>query len=227
MLINADLSLPAIVSPDDYQWVTSPQVGVSRMMLDRIGGECARATSIVRYQPGSAFSRHAHPGGEEIFVLDGVFSDETGDYPAGWYLRNPPGSSHSPSSRDGATIFVKLQQMTPADNATVRVDTREPSNWRAQSGRRVCHLYARGREHVALHVVEGGQVILPEWRGCLELLVIDGAVRLGEACYTAGSWLRLPVNNHDTFLSAENRAKLLLKTGVVSCPADISLENYP
>jgi anti-sigma factor ChrR (cupin superfamily) len=220
MLINADFSLPAIVDPGEYRWVTSPQAGVSRMMLDRVGDECARATSIVKYQPGSAFSRHAHPGGEEIFVLDGVFSDETGDYPAGWYLRNPPGSSHSPSSRYGATIFVKLQQMSPADNATVRIDTRDAANWHTQPGRRVCHLYARGREHVALLAVEGRQVILPAWQGCLELLVIDGAVSLSQSRYAAGSWLRLPVGHHGTDLTADDHTTVLLKTGVVPCVAD-------
>jgi anti-sigma factor ChrR (cupin superfamily) len=214
MLINADFSLPAIVGSDEYQWVSSPKAGVSRMMLDRIGDECARATSIVKYEPGSAFSRHAHPGGEEIFVLDGVFSDETGDYPAGWYLRNPPGSSHAPSSRDGATIFVKLRQMTPADGATVRIDTRDPSNWHVRPGRRICHLYARGREHVALHTVESGHAILPAWRGCLELLVLDGAISLAKARYAAGSWLRLPNNNHENVPLAASHTTVWLKTGV-------------
>ncbi|GAL13613.1 hypothetical protein JCM19233_4618 [Vibrio astriarenae] len=53
------------------------------MPLDRVGGEVARATSIVRYKPNSAFSPHTHDGGEEFFVLEGVFSDEHGDYPQG------------------------------------------------------------------------------------------------------------------------------------------------
>jgi anti-sigma factor ChrR (cupin superfamily) len=212
MLINADFSVPAIVDSGAHRWVASPQAGVSRMMLDRVGGERARATSIVRYVPNSAFPRHAHPGGEEIFVLAGVFSDDTGDYPAGWYLRNPPGSSHAPSSRDGATIFVKLQQMDPADKATVRIDTREASNWHAEPERRVCHLYARGCEHVAMHAVAGGHAILPHWRGCAELLVIDGAVRLGVTRYETGSWLRLPANDPLTLLSDEGTT-VLVKTG--------------
>ena len=122
MRINADFSLRASVTPDAYRWVPSPQAGVERVMLDRVGAEIARATSIVRYAPQSSFPAHQHPGGEEILVLAGTFSDETQDYPAGWYLRNPPGSSHRPSSREGATIFVKLWQFDPADRTAVTIN---------------------------------------------------------------------------------------------------------
>ena len=106
MLINADFTRRAIVACQQRQWVASPQDGVERVMLDRVGAEKARATSLVRYAPDSCFPRHLHPGGEEILVLWGTFSDGSGDYPAGWYLRNPPGSSHQPSSAEGAVIFV-------------------------------------------------------------------------------------------------------------------------
>jgi anti-sigma factor ChrR (cupin superfamily) len=78
------------------------------VMLDRIGDEVVRATSIVRYAPGSHFSAHTHGGGEEFFVLNGVFQDEHGDYPVGSYVRNPPTSSHVPGSDLGCVIFVKL-----------------------------------------------------------------------------------------------------------------------
>ena len=121
MLINADFSQPAIVTPSDYQWVESPQQGVQRVMLDRVGAEQARATSVVRYAPDSFFPRHQHPGGEEILVLSGTFSDELGHYPAGWYLRNPPGSNHQPFSVEGAVIFVKLPVTAPLAKFACRV----------------------------------------------------------------------------------------------------------
>ena len=120
MLLNSDFSQRAIVTPDDYQWIPSPQPGVERVMLDRIGREQARATSLVRYAPGSKFPAHSHPGGEEILVLDGIFTENGVDYPAGWYLRSPDGSSHQPSSRGGTTIFVKLRQMSADERQPVR-----------------------------------------------------------------------------------------------------------
>lgn len=54
MLINADFSRRAAHSKDQ-QWIASPQAGVERVMLDRVGDERARATSIVRYATGARF----------------------------------------------------------------------------------------------------------------------------------------------------------------------------
>lgn len=108
MKINADYDQRVLVHSDDLDWVASPMVGVDRRALDRVGGEVARATSIVRYAPGSQFSPHVHTGGEELLVLDGIFEDEHGDFPVGSYIRNPPQSSHTPGSQLGCVIFVKL-----------------------------------------------------------------------------------------------------------------------
>ena len=120
MRLNADFSERVVIRPGDYDWVASPMPGVERMMLDRIGGEVARATSVVRYDPNSEFPGHRHDGGEEILVLDGEFADEHGSYPAGTYIRNPIGTSHRPRvGPDGATIFVKLHQFEPSDRTSV------------------------------------------------------------------------------------------------------------
>src|SRR5436190_9322101 len=107
MRINADFTKRASVHAGAADWVQSPMPGVERRMLDRIGDEVARATTIVRYAPGAQFSPHVHAGGEEFLVLEGAFQDEHGDYPAGAYVRNPPQSFHRPGTRVGATILVK------------------------------------------------------------------------------------------------------------------------
>ena len=108
MRLNADFSQRVFSAPAVDQWVHSPESGVDRRMLDRIGNEVARATSIVRYAPRSFFPAHSHAQGEEFLVLEGVFSDEHGDYPCGTYVRNPPGSGHSPSSENGCRILVPV-----------------------------------------------------------------------------------------------------------------------
>jgi len=115
MRINADFSRRSVVTPSQYHWVASPQGGVERLMLDRVGVEAARATSIVRYAPDAWFPHHFHPGAEEILVLSGIFSEGETHYPAGWYLRSPPGCGHQPSSREGALIFVKLWSSSVAE----------------------------------------------------------------------------------------------------------------
>src|SRR5215472_3143638 len=119
MLLNDDLSTRTLVHAAALDWVRSPAKGVERRMLFRIGEEKARATSIVRYAPGSRFARHGHPGGEEFLVLEGTFQDETGDFPVGTYVRNPPGTGHAPGSESGCTIFVKLWQFKANDRERI------------------------------------------------------------------------------------------------------------
>lgn len=119
MRINDDLTRPVVVEANRLEWVPSPAAGVDRRMLFRIGEEVERATSIVRYTPGSAFPRHTHNGGEEILVLEGTFQDEHGDYPAGSYFRNPPGTSHVPAAKDGCVIFVRLWQYRAGDDQQI------------------------------------------------------------------------------------------------------------
>jgi anti-sigma factor ChrR (cupin superfamily) len=220
MRVNADFSVPVIIAPDQYEWVASPQTGVERMMLDRIGEEKARATSIVRYAPASRFPRHAHPGGEEILVLSGTFSDETGDFPAGWYLRNPPDSSHQPASEEGALIFVKLRQMAPGEDRSVRIDTNDPSSWRRQGGRMVCPLFSSAEEQVCLQRLEAGQAVLEDPEGGAELLVLAGEIAAESHSYGPGAWIRLAAGDCPAFLAGQQGLSFYLKTGHLENPAN-------
>ena len=115
MNLNDNFNERVVVHGGTIDWVDSPIAGVRRRMLDRLGDEVARATTIVEYAPGSQFSPHVHTGGEEFVVLEGVFSDEHGDFPAGSYIRNPPQSRHTPGSAEGCVIFVKLWQFDLAE----------------------------------------------------------------------------------------------------------------
>uniref|UniRef100_UPI002AFE840A cupin domain-containing protein n=2 Tax=Castellaniella sp. TaxID=1955812 RepID=UPI002AFE840A len=219
MRINADFSRRAIVTPRQYRWVASPQEGVERVMLDRVGAEKARATSIVRYAPGSWFPRHPHPGGEEILVLSGVFSEGDAHYPAGWYLRNPPGSSHQPSSGEGALIFVKLWQMRPDDRQSVRIDTRDPAAWSRQAGGAVCRLFSDAFEQVCLRRLAPHEALPTAPDGGTELLVLSGEmVADGQRC-DSGSWIRLPAGDHARIRAGEYGATVYLKTGHLAAAA--------
>ena len=140
-LVNADFSRRVVIATDEMPWIPSPQAGVERRPLDRIGGEVARATSLVRYAPASSFPAHDHALGEEFLVLNGVFSDEHGDYPAGTYVRNPPNSRHTPRTAPGCVILVKLRQMRPTEQRRVVIHTAS-SIW--QPGDESGHAASRG-----------------------------------------------------------------------------------
>jgi anti-sigma factor ChrR (cupin superfamily) len=152
MELNADFSLRVAVHAARLPWVASPIPGVDRRMLDRIGDEVARATSLVRYGTASRFSTHTHDGGEEFLVLDGVFQDEHGDYPAGSYVRNPPTSRHTPGSAPGCTLFVKLWQFDLQDRTPVRRDAQALVYTHAQGrpGVEIAALFHDSREEVRM-----------------------------------------------------------------------------
>lgn len=228
MLINADFSCPVITPPGEQHWVASPQVGVERIMLDRIGNEKARATSIVRYASQSYFPRHQHPGGEEILVLSGTFCDEHGQYPASWYLRNPCGSGHQPYSESGATIFVKLWQMHPDDPRIVRVDTRDPAAWQQKPDRAVCPLFEAKHERVCLQRLQAGAALLDDCSGGAEILVLTGKLkaldtvsasqqaRSPDEIYETGTWIRLPADACPMLVAGESGATCYVKQGHLS-----------
>jgi len=193
LLVNSDFTERVVLATQDLPWIASPQQGVERRMLDRVGGEVARATSLVRYAPASDFPVHEHALGEEFLVLDGVFSDEHGDYPAGTYVRNPPGSSHLPRTRPGCTIFVKLRQMRPAENRRVVIDTRA-SSWQAvERGRQRLPLFDAVEEFVVLETLDAGaQLPDEEQADGEEIFVLSGDLADGEGNYDPATWIRNP-----------------------------------
>jgi len=216
MELNADFSERAVVHSAEVPWVASPMAGVDRRMLDRIGDEVARATTIVRYAPGSSFSSHVHTGGEEFLVLDGVFQDEHGDFPAGSYIRNPPQSSHTPGSEPGCTIFVKLWQFDMADRTHVRVDTSKMRFVPIAEGVEVMPLFSDGVEDVVLERWAPGVVISLDAVGGLELLVLDGGFDEGGDTLRKDSWLRLPNGANSTATVGSAGAKVWIKRGHLS-----------
>lgn len=214
MRINADFDRPALVIPRDDDWVCSPETGVDRLMLDRVGDEVARATSIVRYAPGSSFPGHLHAKGEEFLVLDGVFSDENGDYPSGTYVRNPPGSRHAPRSDNGCRILVKLRQFEPHDLAPVTIDTNDGSLWQDAGGATLrLALHNFGNEHVEMRrITAGKELVLDGESGGAELLVVHGALWFGPTRLRDEGWLRLPRGCSEVLL-AEQDTIAWVKTG--------------
>jgi anti-sigma factor ChrR (cupin superfamily) len=220
MELNADFSQRAVVHAATLPWIPSPIAGVDRRMLDRIGEEVARATSIVRYAPDSQFSPHTHGGGEEFLVLDGVFQDEHGDYGPGAYVRNPPTTRHKPGSAPGCTIFVKLWQFDADDRTEVRIDTsqRRFSAAPARSGVEIMPLFEDARENVRLERWAPDAGITLDLPGGLEALVLDGRFEEGGETFAPQSWLRLPAGARLVAQAGSQGARVWLKTGHLALP---------
>lgn len=215
MNLNADFDKRAVVHSEAIDWIASPIPGVDRRMLDRIGDEVARATSIVRYAPNSHFSPHVHTGGEEFLVLDGVFEDEHGVFSAGSYIRNPPESSHTPESTPGCVIFVKLWQFDLQDRTHIRTDT-NTLNYIPLPGRNgveAAPLYQDEREDVRVERWASNREITFMPSNGLEVLVLDGQFQEGGETFEKGSWLRLPIAAELRVLTGSNGARVWVKEG--------------
>ena len=205
MRINADFTQRAAVHFAGNPWVASPAAGVDRKMLDRIGDEVARATTLVRFAPGSAFAEHTHDGGEEFLVLDGVFQDQTGDFPVGTYVRNPPTTRHAPSATQGAIILVKLHQFDPQDRTGVCIDTR------AITGSQP--LFSDATEDVRIEVWNPGEGIDQDAWGGIEVFVLEGGFSEGGDDFTRWDWLRLAPGARLTANAGPLGARVWIKSG--------------
>lgn len=212
-MLNMDFSQRVVIETHSMAWLPSPAKGVERKPLARADAESGHATSIVRYEKGARFNSHPHPYGEEILVLEGVFSDEHGDYPAGTYIRNPHGSTHAPFSENGCILFVKLHQFSLDDQKTVRIDTRSASWLPGQGNLEVMPLHSFEHEHTALVKWPAGERFLPHKHfGGEEILVLSGTFCDEFGQYPARSWLRSPhMSEHFPFV--EEETIIWVKTG--------------
>jgi anti-sigma factor ChrR (cupin superfamily) len=217
MQIRSDFSKQALVRPGECDFVPSPHQGVDRLMLDRVGAEIARATSCVRFGRGSFFPHHEHGGGEEIFVLEGELEDEHGRYPTGTYLRDPIGSSHTPFSKNGCIIYVKLWQFAVDDKERIAIES-AAKPWQ--------HGGTEGVSLKSLHEFTGVSTFLLRlapglrWPHALdakgeETFVLEGSFSTETGHYPQGTWLREPGGNAVTYVT-ETGCTLLVKTGHLS-----------
>jgi len=214
MQLNSDFSKRVVVHVPGLDWVDSPASGVQRRLIERDGGEVARATSVVRYQAGSSFARHMHDLGEEILVLEGVFSDESGSFGPGTYLKNPPGSSHAPSSALGCTLFVKLRHLHPSDQQQRAIDSTKAQWFQGLvPGLSVLPLAEFEAEHTALvRWAPGTRFSSHRHYGGEEIYVVDGVFEDEFGRYPAGTWIRSPHLSTHTPFSAEG-CTIFVKTG--------------
>lgn len=215
MKINADFEQRVVVHSESLEWIASPMAGVHRRPLDRVGDEVARATTIVRYAPGSSFSSHVHTGGEEFIVLQGVFQDEHGDFPVGSYIRNPPQSSHTPGSEEGCIIFVKLWQFDMADRVHVRhrTDYMPSVPHRDLPGISVTPLFQDDFESVTIQDWAPGASLDIDVPNGAEMLVLEGEIQEHDDQLEKFSWLRVPSGGKIKGTAGANGAKVWLKTG--------------
>ena len=216
-LLNADLTQYEVIDTNAMDWESSPAAGVERKRLEVLHTEIEQVTTIVRFAPDSYFPAHTHGGGEEYLVLEGIFSDESGDYGPGFYVRNPPGSRHKPFTKDGCTILVKLCQFAEDDKLQLNIDTRS-ADWSTGP--------IPEREYLDLHAHNGVETRLVRLAantefpfhphpGGEEFLVIEGEFSDDRGTYTTGVWGRNPAGSGHSPITSEDGALLYARVGAL------------
>lgn len=214
MNLNSDFSQRIVIHPDTLPWSPDPSSGVEQKILERDGAETSRTTSIVRYAAGAMLPNYMHNFGIEVFVLEGVFSDESGDYGPGSYLKNTLGSLHVPRSAEGCTLFIKRGHLDARDHENVMVDTLK-TNWHPGlvPGLAVMPLSNFETRHTAL-VRWSPETYFSAHRhyGGEEILVISGIFEDEHGRYPQGTWIRSPhLSLHQPF--SKEGCTILVKTG--------------
>lgn len=212
-MLNMNFNERVVIDTTTQPWVASPKAGVWRKPLARADAERGHATSIVRYDAGASFNSHNHPGGEEILVLDGTFSDATGDFTAGTYFRNPLGFQHAPFSQPGCLILVKLHQFQNDDDKRLAIQTRDGHWQEVVNGIRVQMLHQHKEEQVVLvELPASAPGIHHSHPGGEEIYVIKGIIKDEYGTYAAGTWLRQPPGSAHCPYAVED-AVLWVKSG--------------
>ena len=217
--LNGDLRRSVVMDTEKMEWQPSPSGEVLRKRLHRVGGaESGQVTSLVRYPPGASFPEHPHPEGEEIFVIEGVFSDQSGDAQAGCHLLNPEGFRHAPYSDPGCVIFVKLRQYAGEGRPHRRTSTGQMA-WETTEfegvSRKTLLDEPSFSDVTTLERWEPGAFPgIRHFDTGLEIFVLEGSISEGEREYRKGTWLRRPAGS-DLDAHSKDGSVFYLKTGAL------------
>lgn len=215
-MLNQNFHEKVVMQSSQFEPVSSPCDGVIRTLLERSeDSEYAISTTLVEFQPDSRFDEHIHDHGEELFVIEGTFSDEFGDYPEGTYIRNPNGTKHSPFSENGCKLFVKLRQFNNKDDKKIIINTNEQP-WLPG--------LVKGLEVMPLHNFEHENTALVKWDkntqfnfhqhfGGEEILVLNGTFYDEFGSYPKLTWIRNPHMSKHTPYTLDDGALIFVKTG--------------
>jgi anti-sigma factor ChrR (cupin superfamily) len=213
--IHSDFSQRIVITPKDYLWQSSLIGGVEQMVLEHAVGDGLRSSSIIRYIKNSILTGRLH-GNQEFYVLEGIYSDESGEHAAGSYLRYPAGVSHTYKiGTEGATLFLKSNQIGKGDLQQVIMDT-NVCQWRQG--------LVEGLNVISLHEFEGEHVALVKWAphtqfnthkhwGGEEIFVLEGIFHDEYGQYSKGSWLRSPHLSQHTPYTEKEGALIYVKVG--------------
>ena len=198
MQVNADPNKVALMDTNKMPWEPTEWAGVSRKVLELVHDpKKGRETALLRFEPGARIPTHVLEDRMDVFVIEGTYADDHGEYGPHTFLRNQPGFRHTPASKDGCVIYAKWRvPIRPGAGDRIVIDAKT-AQWLEfpQRGTRVLHLYpnADGIETSRIGNVYPGRK-LPSHNHSIgeETLVLNGCLKDEYAAYSKGIWFRMP-----------------------------------
>lgn len=196
---NADCTQFALMRTGEMPWEPTPYPGVSQKLLERVNHpEKGRETVLLKLEPGSSLPTETCRERVEVFVLEGRYADEHGDYGQYTFILNPPGFTHTPSSTEGCVVYFKRRHPFRAEPETERmvVDTQKVQ-WLSFPQRKaeVLHIY---KDPDGIDTRRFGHVFpdarLPRHGHPTgeEVLVVEGHLIDSAGAHGPGTWMRVP-----------------------------------
>ena len=217
--VNADPNKVAVVDTNQLAWEPTEHPGVSRKVLEFVSDpRKGRETSLLRFAPGAKLPTETLVDRMDVFVLEGKYEDGHGEYGPHTFLRNQPGYTHTPASKDGCVLYVKWRvPIRPGGGPRLVVDSKT-AQWMAfpHRGADVLHLYpnADGIETGRIGNVHPNRKI-PSHDHSIgeETFVLRGCMKDEYTAYHAGTWFRMPCGvPHAPYTEADG-ALMLIREG--------------
>lgn len=95
------------IDSNAVDWIPTKTTGVSFKSL-RYVRKTGEGCVLIRMEPGTAYPKHRHTKGEEVFVLEGVLVIGKTAYPKGTYIYSPPESVHHPRTEIGCVLLASF-----------------------------------------------------------------------------------------------------------------------
>lgn len=202
--MNDNYETRVLINTNDLEWENTQNKGIYKKLLSKKEDE---ETSILKIEESSKLNNNSKINSVEIFVLEGIYKNEFGEFKSGTYLNLPNENEAFISSNTGCVIFRKENCDKGVEN--IIIDTNSTPWLKGQGNLEVMPLYTQ----TALVKWPQNERFIPHkhWGG-EEIFVLKGRFMDEHGIYPKGSWIRSPhLSTHFPFV--EEETIIFVKTG--------------
>lgn len=200
--MNSDYERRALIDTNTIQWEETNNIQKKILSI-----KDKEETSLIKLDEASILSETSKINSVEIYVLEGTYINEYGEFKEGSYLEFPEEDEAKVKSKEGFTIFRKTNHFISSGNTVVDTNT---SQWHAGHGN--LEVMSLGDRAALVKWPKGERFISHRHWGGEEIFVLSGKFIDEYGEYPKGSWIRSPhLSEH--FPYVEEETIIFVKTG--------------